>query len=444
LYLSVTERLAELLNDEAYRLRSEGFARLRRRLEEERNDPHYRSLRSRLPELSRGIREKNSLTIGVNLDHYLRPVEAGIVRINARRFGPRDLISRIFGDQHEFSTLTPLHHTPSHDGEGNKLPLAPLFQDLEALIKSSARKLLQPLRDVHHLQTGFLSSFRRDILFYLAGLQLHRRLREEGMALSLPEILPPQQRELHAEGLYNPLLLLREETEADHRTPAKGAGERVVTNAIDFDDEGRIFVLTGANRGGKTTFTVAIGLCHLLGQAGLAVPAEQCSLSPAEHILSHFPQREGEQADTGRLGEEADRLARLFEVLTPGSLLLLNESLTSTNPAEGIYLAGDLLRALRLAGVRALFSTHFHQLAAAAADINREVEGNSRVDTLVAEALPAEELERETGSASPQARRTFRILRRQPDGSSYAHDIARSFGIDYEQLRQRLRERGIV
>lgn len=432
LYVSIMEDLSELLSDPQLQLQADGFTELRRRVEEKRADRRYVSLRKELPGLSAGIKEKASITLGINLDHHLRPVEAGIVSINADTYTPRNLLSRIFGGEAGFSTMTPLHSSPATDAEGRTLPLAPLFQELDSLIKSSAKRLRKPLQDYLYLHTGFLSALRTDFLFFLGGVRLYRRFQKAGLPVCIPQILPPDERRFHARGMYSPLLLL----EGSGGNSDEEAAAGIVPSDIDFDDTGRLFVLTGPNRGGKTTFTRAVGLSHLLAQAGLFVPARDCSLSPATQLHTHFPRREQENSDAGRLGSEAHRLSALFEQLTPFSLVLLNESLTSTSPGEGVYLAMDILRGLRLAGVRAVFTTHYHDLASSAERINRETAGDSRVASLVAEAVHEEETD--------TARRTFRIVRREPDGSSYARDIARRYGIGYQQIREVLQRRGLI
>ena len=47
----------------------------------------------------------------------------------------------------------------------------------------------------------------------------------------------------------------------------------IVTNDLDFDSDRNLYILTGANRGGKTTITQAVGLMYVLAQCGMFVPA---------------------------------------------------------------------------------------------------------------------------------------------------------------------------
>jgi DNA mismatch repair protein MutS len=104
--------------------------------------------------------------------------------------------------------------------------------------------------------------------------------------------------------------------------------------------------------------------------------------------------------------------------------VLLNESLSTTSPGEGIYLARDVVRALRLWGSRAVFVTHLHELAEDVAEMNASTPGDSRIESLVA-GIVAE------GS---EGQRSYQVKQAPPMGISFARDIARRHGISYEQL----------
>ncbi|MBP5270838.1 MAG: hypothetical protein ILO42_07775 [Clostridia bacterium] len=67
--------------------------------------------------------------------------------------------------------------------------------------------------------------------------------------------------------------------------------------------------------------------------------------------------------DKGRLGEECARLNEIFERVTAHSLVLLDESLSSTGAYEASYIAAEVLSGFSMAGCRTLFSTHLHELS---------------------------------------------------------------------------------
>jgi DNA mismatch repair ATPase MutS len=120
--------------------------------------------------------------------------------------------------------------------------------------------------------------------------------------------------------------------------------DAVVKNDVRMDKNGRIFILTGPNQGGKTTYVQMVGLCQILAQLGLWVPARQARISPVDGIYTHYPMEESSAKATGRFGDEAQRLSDIFTGATRHSLILLNESLASTNAGESLYIAQDLVR----------------------------------------------------------------------------------------------------
>jgi DNA mismatch repair protein MutS len=196
-------------------------------------------------------------------------------------------------------------------------------------------------------------------------------------------------------------------------------------------------VLTGPNRGGKTTYARAVGVAQVLFQAGLFVPAASACLSPVDAIFTHFPTREDVRPGQGRLDLEAERLHAIFRAATPQSLILLNEALSGTSALEALDLARGLVRGLRLLGARAIYVTHLHELASHVDEINANTPGDGRVASLLAELDDGD-----AGVGPP--RRTFRIMPRPPRGASFAAEIAEQHGISFQQLAQLLRERHLA
>ncbi len=120
------------------------------------------------------------------------------------------------------------------------------------------------------------------------------------------------------------------------------------------------------------------------------------------------------------------RLREVFQRATPQSLVLLNESLSSTAFSEALYLAQDILAALRSIGLRAIYATHLVELAEHISEIEASISGDSTLFSLVAGIRVTDD------HAVP----TFEIARGQPLGRSYAHEIARRYGISLEQILQ--------
>ena len=158
--------------------------------------------------------------------------------------------------------------------------------------------------------------------------------------------------------------------------------------------------------------------------------AKSASISAVDGIYTHFPEGADDTIDKGRLGEECARLREIFDSVTENSLILLDESLSSTGAYEASYIASEILTGFAVIRTRGIFSTHLHELAAAVPEINQKAaeRGGVRIDTLVA--------------GIEEGRRSFKIIRAKPDGKSYAKDIADKYGFSFESLIERTLERG--
>jgi hypothetical protein len=313
--------------------------------------------------------------------------------------------------------------------------MSPLFKDLLEILRSVIAPLAAALSRYAQVKTSFLLPLEEEIAFYLGAVALVRRMRAAGLPMCPAQVLPPQARASRLKGLYNLALALRRADEMSETA----LGKTIVLNESDFGAAGRIFILTGPNQGGKTIYVQAVGIAQLLFQAGLPVPAEQAALSPVDGLHTHFASREKAEGGLGRLGEEAERLSRIFQQITEQSLVLLNEALAGTSPGESLYLARDVVRALRLFGVRAIYATHLHELAEGAEAINAEVAGDSRVVSLVAGvAQPDEAAE----TIDEMVLRTYQIKPGPPRGLSYARGIAHRHGISFEQLTRQWQDQG--
>jgi hypothetical protein len=100
-------------------------------------------------------------------------------------------------------------------------------------------------------------------------------------------------------------------------------------------DGARLVVVTGANGGGKSTVLRAAGLAQLMLGAGMFVGAERLTASIRPGIRTHFTREEDAAMEGGKLDEELSRLREVVDGSSPGSLVLLNESQSSTIEREG-------------------------------------------------------------------------------------------------------------
>lgn len=429
LYVECLQGLLTALEAVQTGLQAAGWRDLLAELRDQTTTPAFRSLQTELPELRARIEHAGSVTVGINLDAQLRPESATLLGIHAGRFeGPRSLLGRLLrGEAALQAGVTPLRLASDRQPFG---PERRLFQDLSYLLEEVTRPVAQALARYTQIESRTLAGLEGELAFYLGARQMITQLQAAGYALCRPEIVPCAVRICQVRGAYNLELLLRLRS---HSATSENP-PMVVPNDISFDDAGRVFVLTGPNRGGKTTFTRAVGQVQMLGQAGLYVPGSAARLSPVDQIFTLFPEAEQAQTGMGRLDEEAARLAEIFRVATPHSLVLLNEPLASTSPAEATGIARDLLSGLRLLGARALIVTHLHNLAHELPALNAATVGRGVLGSLVAGA------EQHDGEV---VTRTYRITPGIPAGQSYAADIAAQHGLHLSQITRTLRERGL-
>ncbi len=182
-----------------------------------------------------------------------------------------------------------------------------------------------------------------DLEFYLGSLRFMEGARAAGLEVSLPSFDEGQGHLL--EELFNPLLV----SEAGRAVPCD-----IATSATDS----RVIV-TGPNSGGKTRLLQAIALTQILGQAGTFVPAARARIPWSSGLFVSIIEQAHADAKEGRLGTELLRIRRLFESLRTGSLVVLDELCSGTNPSEGeeiFRLVIGLLGELRPA---AFITTHF-------------------------------------------------------------------------------------
>jgi DNA mismatch repair protein MutS len=427
-------------------LRSQGLGRLRERVAEIEKDPTYRKLCQELPALLVKINSLQSITIGVNLNAGLLPCEATLLSVNSEKFTDGPFFDKLIG-RGEWKGIAPLHRAPNDSEYLNPL-MIPLFKDIAEIMRKSIKPIAKALKDFISINSRLFVKLQEDFIFFLGAVRLVNTLLRRGLPMTRPGVAEKEKRMFATEGLYNINLALRMLGSGPGEAPG-AAGERlsddIIKNDFRLDDRGRIAILTGPNRGGKTTILQAVGLAQIMMQVGLYVPAERAELSIADNILTHYPAKEDLEGGTGRFGEEAQRLRDLFTKITRGSLVLLNETLSSTSMGESIFLAVDLVRVLRLMGMRALYTTHLHQLAANIERINKGTRGDSLLFSLVALVKKEEDPEalgKPGRKAGFKITPTFKIVAGPPEGRSYALDLAKRFGISREQLLAQLRERG--
>ena len=212
--------------------------------------------------------------------------------------------------------------------------------------------------DMYKKDIVALSGLKDDLTYIIKTAQYMLYIKEKGGCLTFPTVGEEQ----NITGLYNPNLLIKAEM------------TEIVSNDVKMDENNRIFVITGPNSGGKTVYLDSIGLAQLFFQLGLPVPAVSAEMKPLKTIASLYVRNV--TVNNGRLADEVGRLKECLDHISRDSLLLLDETFSSTSAFEGVFLAESLIKYLSDIGCYAVYVTHFHELSQRLTELNREEKYN--------------------------------------------------------------------
>lgn len=159
----------------------------------------------------------------------------------------------------------------------------------------------------------------------------------------------------------------------------------VVPNTITFNKGERLIIITGPNTGGKTVALKTMGLLSLMVQSGMMIPVDEESKTMIfENIFADIGDEQSIEQSLSTFSSHMTRIINIIDNLEVGSLILLDELGSGTDPKEGASLAISILDYIRIRGVYVIATTHYPELKAYAYNkaeiINASVEFD--VDTL--------------------------------------------------------------
>jgi DNA mismatch repair protein MutS len=248
--------------------------------------------------------------------------------------------------------------------------------------------------------------FDREVQFYVAYIAHMRLISRAGLKFCYPRV-SAECKEIRVTDGYD---LALAKLLIDKQLP-------VVTNDFFLKGRERIFIVSGPNQGGKTTFARTFGLMHHLASIGCPVPATDAQLFLFDRMFTHFETQEDVHNLRGKLHDDLFRLHKTLEEATSNSIIILNEVFNSTSLKDAIFLSTKILTKIIELDAICVCVTFIDELAALG---NTSVSMASNV------------------KANNVAERTFKIVRRPPDGLAYAISIAEKYRLTYAQLRERL------
>ena len=140
-------------------------------------------------------------------------------------------------------------------------------------------------------------------------------------------------------------------------------GERFVANDCRLSEDSRLWLVTGPNMGGKSTFLRQNALIAVLAQAGSYVPATAATLGLVDRLFSRVGASDNLARGRSTFMVEMVETAAILAQATPRSFVILDEVGRGTSTYDGLAIAWAVVEAIHEDNrCRCLFATHYHEL----------------------------------------------------------------------------------
>lgn len=453
-YIKCVAAIKECLSNE--NIKSEGLINLRNYIETIYNDACFEEMKEDIAKLKSDAAGIQSVTVGINVNSRFEATSIGLISVNDKPFKKSNIVSNFVdaivskdkiqegtdwdGDMHyhlvdktnisnmdkveKFAAFYAMQSQPFLDArirstivnipenDGTESSTFYLDKVVNKMLDIMVKRLREILSKYVNIAIINITKLIPEFVYYIRFAEFIEKNLSNGMPFSEATILQENDIEagikMRARGLYNLKLATSLES-----------GDQIVSNDLDFDTEHTVYILTGANRGGKTTVTQAVGILYVLAQGGIYVPCQKFEYAPIDRIFTHFPADEDKTMDLGRLGEECVRFKEIYSECTSDSLMLLNETFSTTSFEEGYYIACDSVKAILSKGIRTIYNTHMHKLAYNIDDLN-SVDSKAKAASLVVK--------------NDGGNRSFKVELAPSEGMSYAKDIAEKYGVTFDML----------
>ncbi|MDE7325184.1 MAG: hypothetical protein K2N63_02730 [Lachnospiraceae bacterium] len=277
--------------------------------------------------------------------------------------------------------------------------------------------------------------FEQQMQVYLAMELFMRRVRKTGYPLSYALFTKEgdtygkdsERRDMHSD-LEDNLLKLCKAYDLALLLKQKSAEKPVVCNDAYYAGQERFLVVTGPNQGGKTTFARSLGQIVYLAKMGFKAPCAFAYMPYFSGLLTHFSVEESLETGRGKLKEELTRLAPMMCGERGRNFVILNELFTTAATYDAYIMGKRVMAHFIDQDCFGVYVTHIQELADKK---EKKTEGGSVQGTqIVSMAACVDEQDSHI--------RTYRIVRRAPQGVGYAYALVEKYHLTYPELKERL------
>lgn len=378
-------------------LKSRGLIKYKELIESIVDSPIYEAFTKDVELIKKLEEGVKSIKIGLNLDEYLQPVEAILLELSDEEFKYTRFMKKM--GYYVGYGIKEIKMLPRKIFARETVAAPDALNTLEKTIEPATLQLIKFCDQFNMKILEVLSVLYHELPFYKIGIEMINKLKKENQDICMPT-------------WEGPIIL----SEVYHVSLGIDHKEEIIKNTIKMDVNKPIMILTGANRGGKTTITQTISISLWFGQLGFFVPGKSVQLPYIKELLLHFPKEEKATVNLGRLGEECLRFKNLFDKSSANSFYFMNEAFQGTSHGESLQIALESVKAINAKGGMLLFNTHLHELVEA---LEEEIP-QERIKSLIA--------------GKDMKKSPYIIDEGRPLGKSYAHLIAKKYGMLYEQL----------